>query len=165
MLAAFYVAAAIALLSTGMVITRRHPIHALLYLVISLLAVAVVFYVLGAPYVAALEVIIYAGAIMVLFVFVMMLLNLGASAGRREELWLEPLTWLGPSLLAFALAVEVAWLVTTTPTGVGTIYVSPTDVAKALYGPYLLGVEIASMLLIGGLVGAYHVGRRLGGRT
>ena len=59
--------------------------HALLYLIVSLLAVALVFFTLGAPFVAALEVIIYAGAIMVLFVFVVMMLNLGARAVAREE--------------------------------------------------------------------------------
>ena len=59
--------------------------HALLYLIVSLLAVAIVFYVLGAPFAAALEVIVYAGAIMVLFVFVMMMLNLGKAAAARSE--------------------------------------------------------------------------------
>ena len=72
----FYIAAAIAILSTIMVITRYNMIHALLYLVVSFLAVAIVFYVLGAPFIAALEVIVYAGAIVVLIIFVIMMLNL-----------------------------------------------------------------------------------------
>ena len=91
--AAFYVAAAVAIVSTVLAITRLVAVHALLYLIVSLLAVAVVFYTMGAPLVAALEVIIYAGAIMVLFVFVVMMLNLGAQArepgaamARREDL-------------------------------------------------------------------------------
>lgn len=71
----FYISAGVAFLATVMVITRRHVVHALLYLIVSLLAVAVVFYILGAPFVAALEVIIYAGAIMVLFAFVIMMLG------------------------------------------------------------------------------------------
>ena len=75
--AVFYLAAVIAILATVMVITRLNAVHALLYLIVSLLSVAVVFYTLGAPFIAALEVIIYAGAIMVLFVFVVMMLNLG----------------------------------------------------------------------------------------
>ena len=78
----FYVAGAVAILSTALMITRLHAVHALLYLIVSLLAVSVVFYTLGAPFIAALEVIIYAGAIMVLFVFVVMLLNLGEQAAR-----------------------------------------------------------------------------------
>ena len=82
---AFYIAAIVAIVSTVLTITRLNAVHALLYLIVSLLAVAVVFYAMGAPLVAALEVIIYAGAIMVLFVFVVMMLNLGkrAAISRR----------------------------------------------------------------------------------
>ena len=82
MLIVFYIAGAVAILATVLMLTRLNAVHALLYLVVSLLAVAVVFYTLGAPFVAALEVIIYAGAIMVLFVFVVMMLNLGEQASR-----------------------------------------------------------------------------------
>ena len=64
----FYLAAAIALASTVLALTRANATHALIYLIISLLAVAVIFFLLGAPFAAALEVVIYAGAIMVLFV-------------------------------------------------------------------------------------------------
>src|SRR5574337_1271509 len=88
--AAFYVAGAISILATIMVITRLNVVHALLYLIVSLLAVSVVFYTLGAPFLAALEVIIYAGAIMVLFVFVVMLLNLGERATELERTWVKP---------------------------------------------------------------------------
>ena len=77
-----------AIISTVLTITRLGAVHALLYLIVSLLAVAVVFYTMGAPLVAALEVIIYAGAIMVLFVFVVMMLNLGsARPSRKERQW------------------------------------------------------------------------------
>ena len=68
------------MVATLLVITAKVTLHALLYLVVSLLAVAVVFFALAAPFVAALEVIIYAGAIMVLFVFVVMMLTPGESA-------------------------------------------------------------------------------------
>ena len=94
--AVFYFAAAMAILATVMVITRLNAVHALLYLIVSLLAVAVVFYTLGAPFIAALEVIIYAGAIMVLFIFVVMMLNLGAKTVETERTWLRPGMWTGP---------------------------------------------------------------------
>ena len=81
---------AVAIVSTALMITRLNAVHALLYLIVSLLAVAVVFYTLGAPFVAALEVIIYAGAIMVLFVFVVMMLNLGDEAARAERALSSP---------------------------------------------------------------------------
>lgn len=72
----FYIASAVAILATIMVITRFNMVHALLYLVVSFLAIAVIFFVLGAPFIAALEVIVYAGAIVVLIIFVIMMLNL-----------------------------------------------------------------------------------------
>src|SRR5215467_4977455 len=107
MLIAFYIAGAIAIASTVMAITRLHAVHALLYFIVSLLSVAVVFYVLGAPFVAALEVIIYAGAIVVLFVFAVMMLNLGEVAANQERQWLTPGIWTGPVLLAGVLLIEV----------------------------------------------------------
>ena len=86
----FYLAAAVAIIGTLVALTRLNAVHALLYLIVSLLAVAVVFYVMGAPFIAALEVIVYAGAIMVLFIFVVMMLNLGERATEIERTWLRP---------------------------------------------------------------------------
>ncbi len=160
--AIFYISAAIAVLSTLMVITRANAVHALLYLITSLLAVAVIFYVLGAPFVAALEVIIYAGAIMVLFVFVIMMLNLSKEAAQRERAWLGGRMWLGPSLLSAALLAEVLYMLAATAEPISAVAaaVDPKAVGLSLFGPYLLGVELASVLLLAGLVGAYHLGRR-----
>lgn len=76
---AFYICGLIAILATLRVITHTNPVHALLYLIISLLAISGVFFSLGAYFAGALEIIVYAGAIMVLFVFVVMMLNLGGS--------------------------------------------------------------------------------------
>jgi NADH-quinone oxidoreductase subunit J len=136
-------------------------VHALLYLIVSLLAVAVVFYVLGAPFVAALEVIVYAGAIMVLFLFVVMMLNLGKHSVEIERQWLTPGIWIGPVLLASVLLIEVIYLLMRgAPAALGTGAVEPKAVGIALFGPYLIGVELASMLLLAGLIGAYHVGFR-----
>jgi len=164
----FYVSAIVAVLATALAITRPNAVHALLYLIVSLLAVALVLYTLGAPFVAALEVIIYAGAIMVLFVFVIMMLNLGAQAAEQERAWMRPATWLGPALLALILVAEVlALLASASGEAIGEAAVArpiePKQVGLALYGPYLLGVELASMLLLAGLMGASHLGRH--GRT
>ena len=97
--AILYIAAVVAVISTLMVITGRNAVHALLYLIVSLLSVALIFFILGAPFVAALEVIIYAGAIMVLFVFVIMMLNLGPESTETERQWLTPGIWVGPAIL------------------------------------------------------------------
>jgi len=100
---AFYIAAAVAILATLRVITHTNPVHALLNLIVSLLAVAVIFFALGAPFAGMLEIIVYAGAIMVLFVFVIMMLNMDDAAMAQEKAWMTPRVWLLPSLLALAL--------------------------------------------------------------
>jgi NADH-quinone oxidoreductase subunit J len=158
---AFYIAGAVAVLSTVLMLTRLRIVHALLYLIVSLLGVAVVFYLLGASFVAALEVIVYAGAIMVLFVFVVMMLNLGAPEAEMEKHWLTPGIWVGPVVLASILIIEVLYVVRGSAASLGAGgAVEPKQVGIALYGPYLIGVELASMLLLAGVVGAYHLGYR-----
>ncbi|MEO6781413.1 MAG: NADH-quinone oxidoreductase subunit J [Bradyrhizobium sp.] len=160
MVAAFYIAAAVAVVATAMVIINLNVVHALLCLVISFLAVAIVFYVLGAPFAAALEVIVYAGAIMVLFVFVVMMLNTGGAAIQQERHWLTPWIWVAPTGLSAILLGELVYLLWQSPVTVGSgTLVGPRRVGALLFGPYLLGVELASMLLLAGLVGAYHLGR------
>ena len=159
--AAFYIAGALAIISTVLTITRLNAVHALLYLTVSLLAVAVAFYTMGAPLVAALEVIVYAGAIMVLFVFVVMMLNLGRRAVESERQLLKRKIWVGPAILSALLIAEVVYVIACAKVyglqpGSG---LEPKQVGIALYGPYLVGVELASMLLLGALVGACHLGR------
>ncbi len=157
----FYISAAIAVISTVIVITRFNAVHALLYLIVSFFSVAIIFFVLGAAFAAALEIIIYAGAIMVLFVFVIMMLNLGPRAAAQESKLLKPGMWIGPSLLTIVLVLEIIYIIAVTGTGspVGS-EVTPKQVGLALFGPYVIGVELASMLLLAGLVGAYHLGRK-----
>ena len=157
----FYLSGLVAVVATALVITRTNAVHALLYLIVSLLAVALIFFALGAPFVAALEVIIYAGAIMVLFIFVIMMLNLGTSASKQESSLLTPGIWIGPSVLCIILAGELVYYLTMAASRIpDTRPVSTKQVGIALFGPYALGVELASMLLLAGLVGAYHLGRR-----
>ena len=156
---AFYIAGAIAVITTLLVITRKNAAQALLYLAVSLISVAVIFYDLGAPFMAALEVIIYAGSIIVLFIFVVMMLNLGKHATEAEARLFRPGMWIGPTILAAILVGELAYMLargnTTAP---AASVIVPKQVGLALYGPYLLGVELSSILLMGALVGAYHLG-------
>jgi NADH-quinone oxidoreductase subunit J len=160
MIIAFYVAGAVAVASTAMAISRVNAIHALLYLIVSLLSVAIVFYTLGAPFVAALEVIIYAGAIMVLFLFVIMMLNLGQASIEQERRLLSPGMWAGPVVLAAVLVGLLVHMLSYPPAALpDPLGAGPKEVGLALYGPYLLGVLLASFLLLAGLVGAYHLGR------
>jgi NADH-quinone oxidoreductase subunit J len=155
----FIVTAAVAIAATALVITGRNAVHALLYLVVSLLAVAVMFLVLGAPFAAALEVIVYAGAIMVLFLFVVMMIE-AAPVPRSDQALLDARLWIGPGVLAAILFAELlVLLVLGLPGGGGVKSVEPVAVGSRLLGPYLLAVELASMLLLAGVVGAWHLGR------
>ncbi len=157
----FYIAAAVAVISTLLVITELNTIHALLYMIVSLLSVAFIFYLLGAPFIAALEVIIYAGAIMVLFVFVIMMLNLGPQSIDQERQWINLRSWPGVALLAAILLVELFFAFRSGTNTANVAQLPPQQVAISLFGPYLLGVELASVLLLASLVGVYHIGRRL----
>jgi NADH-quinone oxidoreductase subunit J len=156
----FYISSAVALLATVFALTRTHAAHAWIYLIVSLLAVAVIFFLLGAPFAAALEIVIYAGAIMVLFVFVIMMLNLGEEGEERERQRLNPAVWIFPSLLAAVLLVEMMFIINNLEAPQTGALITAKQVGLTLFGPYVLAVEIASMLLLAGLVGAYHVGRR-----
>jgi NADH-quinone oxidoreductase subunit J len=156
----FYVAAAVAIVATLLALTRTHVVHGLLYLVVALLAIALVFFALGAPFVAALEAILYAGAIIVLFVFVVMMLGL-ASPRADWRVLLQTGAWVGPTVLCAVLAAELIGLFgrpLMSPSASGVV--SADRVGAALFGPYVVGVELASMPLLGALVGAYHLGRR-----
>jgi NADH-quinone oxidoreductase subunit J len=149
----FFIAAAVAVIATVFVVTRANLVHALLYLVVSLFAVAVVFYTLGAPFVAALEVIVYAGAIMMLFVFAVMLLDVRAGAPLR----VPRRAWLGPLVLVAVLLAELVYALTLNHSSLRGGEVGPQQVSVSLFGPYVLGVELASMLLLTALIGARYV--------
>ena len=163
MATAFYIASLVAILATIRVITNTNPIHALLYMVISLLAVSMIFFALGAPFAGALEIIVYAGAIMILFVFAVMMLNLGEETRRQEKMWLSPHIWWGPALLAALLFAELGWVLWQHNTGgggeIGAQVIDAKAVGVSLFGPYLLLVELASFLLLAALIAAYHLGK------
>jgi len=158
---AFYFASGVAVLATLRVITNTNPVHALLYLIISLIAVAMTFFSLGAPFAGALEVIAYAGAIMVLFVFVVMMLNLGPTSVLQERDWLKPGIWIGPVILSALLLAELLYVLFSHANGsaIGQTTVGAKTVGISLFGPYLLVVELASMLLLAAAITAFHLGR------
>jgi NADH-quinone oxidoreductase subunit J len=154
----FYLAASVAIISTIMAISGRNAIHSLLYLILSLLAVSVIFYLLDAPFIAALEVIIYAGAIMVLFIFVTMMLNIGLEK-KTEKKWLNPQMWIVPTVLAAILLIDLILAIKNVKTmPVENRIILPKQVGISLFSTYLLCVEIAAILLMAGVIGAFHLG-------
>jgi NADH-quinone oxidoreductase subunit J len=153
----FLVFAGIAVICGVLVVTQRHPVASALSLVGVMAALAVLYLMLGAQFIAAAQVIVYAGAIMVLFVFVIMLLNAGAERPTRGSVFV-PLA--GAPLLVALLGVMAYVLWRVFP---GTVHVrfgdfpgggSPLDVGRALFTTYLLPFEITSVLVLIAIVGA-----------
>ncbi len=157
--AIFLISAAVAIFASIMVVTGRNAIHALLYLALSLLSVAIIFYTLGAPYAAALEVIIYAGAIVILFVFVVMMLNINKSI-KEEKTGTSLKYWIIPLILSLILTGEFIYAFFNTKAPLTTVKViDAKKVGLSLFSTYLFVTELAGILLLAGIVGAYHLGR------
>ncbi len=156
--AMFYLAACLTVLASFKVVTGKNTVHALLYLVVSLLAVAVCFYLMGAPFAAALEVIVYAGAILVLFVFAIMMFGLNRDETTHAPQISKVSLWFGPALLALLLLIELVVAIGSSDlhTKHSSNLIEAKQVGILLYGPYLLAVEIASFLLLAGLIVGYH---------
>ena len=162
----FYLLAIVAILASLRVITRTNPVHALLNMIVTLLALSGIFFALGAPFAGALEIIVYAGAIMVLFVFVVMMLNLGIQSTLEEESWLSSSAWAVPAGLAFIVGLTLFSLIGMKhgfegmmPAFIGVEPVTAKMIGAKLFTEYLLLVEIAGFLLLAGLVAAYHLAR------
>ena len=155
----FYVLAAIILVTTGIAITRRNLVHAVVYLVFSFFGSDMMFYLFGAPLLAMLEVIIYAGAIMILFLFIIMMVKVAAS----EERLFPIQQWLPIALTGVVYLIVGAVIVSSAP---GSQVMLEIALAKQkAFGEYLfqrhwLVIEIVSLLLLIALVGALYLGRK-----
>jgi len=161
-LAGFYSLAAVAIFASLRVVTQANPVHAILSMIVSLLAIAGIFFVLGAPFAGALEIVVYAGAIMVLFVFVIMMLNLGMSNDEREERWLDAGTWAIPTGLTLIIAVVLYAMIGLNHDDavmMGGTTISAKAVGTVLFTKYIMLVEVAALLLLAALVAAYHLGK------
>lgn len=155
----FYILAAVIVIATLFAITEKHPVHAIVYLVTSFFALAVVFYLLAAPLIAMFEVIIYAGAVMVLFMFVVMMLDLG----RPEDARRPPLGHCLPALVLAAitfisLAILLSGPLPARPAGSPALGVK--EFAVTLFTRYGVAIEIISMQLLFAIVGVLYLGRR-----
>lgn len=161
-MAVFAVFALLALGSSLVVVAHKSPIYSTLSLVLTLFSVAVLFVLLGAPFIATLQLLIYAGAILVLFLFVIMLLNVGRQegipGGHRAQLVTAIL-----GAVAFAAAL---WLLLIPTLGTGSHaplteeLVSLSGLAQELFAEYLLPFEIVGLLLLVAVIGATVVARR-----
>ncbi len=157
----FLVFAILAVLCAINLVVQRHPIHSALSLIGVMGSLAVLYLLLGAEFIAAAQMIVYAGAIMVLFVFVIMLLNAGSEHGRGRSLVAK---LLGVPLFALFLGV-IAYLIQrmfpqAAPVKFGEYTVGARDIGKALFTEYLLPFEVTSVLILIAILGAIVLARK-----
>ena len=156
----FYLLAAIILAATAMAVTRRNLMHAIVYLVLSFFGSALLLYLLGAPFLAMLEVIIYAGGIMVLFLFIVMMLEIKPPEKPLKSYLLQ---WLPAAILGVLNLAAAFFLIIFMPSPHPRLMLrsaSPLEFGRYLFENYWFSVEIVSFLLFVALVGGLYLGRR-----
>ena len=155
----FFLLAAIAVAGAVSLILQRHPIHSALSLIVVMVALAGLYLLLGAEFVAAVQIIVYGGAIMVLFVFVIMLLN----AGAEEHTNLSKMARLAGLPLAFFLAFElVYWVAKAGTPGTGTqdAVSSTRALSRLLFREFVFPFELTSILILIAILGAVVLAQR-----
>ncbi len=154
----FYITSCFIIMATGIAITRKNMVHTVLFLVLSFFGSAMLFYLMGAPLLAALEIIIYAGAIMVLFLFLIMMLKMESGNDNHVPTWQYVASGgMGMIFLIFCfLMVQTAGDQARQP--MEAAVVTPASFGKFLYQHHWLSIEVASLLLLIALIGALHLG-------
>jgi NADH-quinone oxidoreductase subunit J len=165
--AAFYIFGGIAILASLLVIAQRNPVYSVLLLIASFGALSGLYILLEAPFVAVIQIIVYAGAIMVLFLFVVMLLN-APQEDTEHDLRMHPL--LGPdpmrfgAVLALALAAELGWALSRSRGESGSFgaaaVASVAAIGRSLFTEYAFAFEVTSILILVAMVGAVVLARR-----
>jgi len=162
----FYGLAAIMVISSCMVILRKNPVHSALFLVLTFFCLAGLYLLLQAQFIAAVQIIVYAGAIMVLFIFVIMLLNLDNEVASESGHGVQKF-W--AMLLCIVLAVSFVSIMTARvftgekgdfPPGVVNTVGNSEVIGKLLFTEYLLPFEIASVLLLAAILGAIILAKK-----
>ena len=165
----FLILAVVAIVTAIGMLLNRNSVYSALFLVLNFITVAVFYLLLGAPFIAMAQVTVYAGAIMVLFLFVIMLLGAERLADAQVLPWQKPLAY----GLAFVLAAETIYLLVTRARPEGNILAPDAtvntmenlrQVGMTLFSDYLLPFEVTSILLLVAMVGAITISRREKGR-
>ncbi|PPI87402.1 NADH-quinone oxidoreductase subunit J [Candidatus Pantoea edessiphila] len=157
----FYFFSLLAIITTLCAVIHTNPIYMLLYLIVSLLSVACIYFLIGAYFIGALEVIIYTGAIMVLFVFVVMMLNLGKVTKQLEYQWLKSSRWIIPTFVSMLLlAVIISSIINNKTQKISNKIFNVKEIGISLFGHYMILVELISILLLASLIVALHIGRK-----
>jgi NADH-quinone oxidoreductase subunit J len=159
----FYVLGAVAIASSLLMVTRRNPVMSAIFLILNFFCLAGLYLTLHAQFIAVVQIIVYAGAIMVLFLFVIMLLNLGNEDQLREKIGWKKIVAIG---LSVALALEVLYIVgyqthlpdvqSPNAVGIGTV----ENIGRVLFSEFLFPFEVTSLLLVSAIVGAIVLAKK-----
>ncbi len=156
----FWILAIITLFSALMVITSKHPIYSVLWLIITFFTISGHYVLLNAQFLAVVNIIVYAGAIMVLFLFVLMLMNLNKDTEPQKSKWLKLAGAVaGGSLLLVLVAALRNTEQQMTQLGSGNIGLIQ-NLGKVLFTDYVVPFEISSILFLSAMVGAVVIGKR-----
>ncbi len=160
----FDLAMVMAVVFAGLMVVNRNPLKSVLALVVAFFGLAIGYVLLFAPFIAVIQVIVYAGAILVLFLFVLMLLNIGSQPRERSGHPIQTVLG-GASIVVFAALLlgtlrgsgsKIPSLGAETPAALGDAGI----LARTLFSEYLLHFEAVSVLLLAALVGAFVLARR-----
>jgi NADH-quinone oxidoreductase subunit J len=156
----FFILAGVAVLGAVSLILQRHPIHSALSLIVVMVALAGLYLLQGAEFIAAVQIIVYAGAIMVLFVFVIMLLN----AGEEERTNLSRMARYAGLPVGIFLTLQLAWWAGKSPDTVAPPLAEPANITRTLslmlFKDYVLPFELTSILILVAILGAVVLAKR-----
>ncbi|MBK4764896.1 MAG: NADH-quinone oxidoreductase subunit J [Pantoea sp. Brub] len=156
----FYSLGFIATVTAARAITHIKPMHMLFYFISFLLSISGIYFLIGSYFIGALEIIIYAGAITVLFVFVIMMLNIGNVTNKQEKNWLNLLIICISIIISILLLCIIIYSVSNTHDKLINIsIIDSKSIGISLFGHYMIIVELISMLLLASLIVALHIGR------
>lgn len=157
----FYLLTFLAIMFASMVVLTKNPIHSVLYLVLTFFTIAGHYVLLNAQFLAAVHIIVYAGAIMVLFLFVIMLLNLNKETEPHKGIWLKASAAVAAGSLLVVLVGALKGASIPLPDNaynpnIGLI----ENLGKTLFNDFLLPFELSSVLLLAAMVGAVMLGKK-----
>ena len=157
----FYFLSVLIIFSALMVVFSKNPVHSVLYLIVTFFGIAGHYFLLNAQFLAAVHIIVYAGAIMVLFLYVIMMLNLNKEVEPHKPVWIKFAAVIAGGLLMITLVgslrgAEVLQLKTPMDQSIGLV----ENLGKTLFGQFLLPFEISSVLFLAAMVGAVMLGKK-----
>jgi len=157
----FYFLSFVAIFSALLVVFSKNPVHSVLYLIITFFAIAGHYFLLNAQFLAAVHIIVYAGAIMVLFLYVIMMLNLNKETEPHKSIMAKSAAVISGGLLMVTMVAalrgaEINQIKIASNNDIGLTQ----NLGKVLFNEYILPFEVSSILFLGAMVGAVYLGKK-----